>query len=139
MTDIRLVEEVRGRSINLALSVRGRSALREIGLEDVLIKDHGIPMRGRMIHGKNGSLTEIPYDPVKKNVNWRYIYIYFLFIFITIFYLSRPIKCSIKLIVLFILIFFLNYFSASIRWIEDSWTRLCSMVSEIYIYTVMIN
>ncbi|XP_025602652.2 kynurenine 3-monooxygenase isoform X1 [Athalia rosae] len=75
--DIRVVEEVRGRSINLALSARGRAALREIGLEDVLVKEHGIPMRARMIHGKDGKLTEIPYDPVNKNciysVNRRYL------------------------------------------------------------------
>ncbi|XP_046737515.1 kynurenine 3-monooxygenase [Diprion similis] len=75
--DIRLVEEIRGRSINLALSARGRAALREVGLEDLLIKDHGIPMRARMIHGKDCSLTEILYDPVNKNciysVNRRYL------------------------------------------------------------------
>ncbi|XP_046429155.1 kynurenine 3-monooxygenase [Neodiprion fabricii] len=75
--DIRLVEEIRGRSINLALSARGRAALREVGLEDLLVKDHGIPMRARMIHGKDCSLTEILYDPVNKNciysVNRRYL------------------------------------------------------------------
>lgn len=75
--DIRVVEEVRGKSINLALSARGRAALREVGLEDNLVKDHGIPMRARMIHGKDQSLSEIPYDPVNKNsiysVNRRYL------------------------------------------------------------------
>lgn len=34
MTDIRTVEEAKGRSINLALSVRGRAALRHVGLEE---------------------------------------------------------------------------------------------------------
>ncbi len=34
MTDIRLMEHVPGRSINLTLSVRGSTALRMIGIED---------------------------------------------------------------------------------------------------------
>lgn len=71
VSDIRVAEEVRGKSINLSLSARGRDALREVGLEDILIEEHGIPMRARMIHGKDRSLTEIPYDPVNKNVSLR--------------------------------------------------------------------
>jgi hypothetical protein len=47
--------------------VRGREALRRIGLEDKLLA-HGIPMRARMIHGQNGKLREIPYDPVHNQV-----------------------------------------------------------------------
>lgn len=50
-----------GRSINLALSARGRKALAEVGLEDKLL-DHGIPMYARMIHDRNGNIKEIPYD-----------------------------------------------------------------------------
>jgi kynurenine 3-monooxygenase len=45
-----------GRSINLALSVRGLHALREIGLADDVIKS-SILMRGRMIHGRDLSLA----------------------------------------------------------------------------------
>uniref|UniRef100_A0A8D9EL61 Kynurenine 3-monooxygenase n=2 Tax=Cacopsylla melanoneura TaxID=428564 RepID=A0A8D9EL61_9HEMI len=52
-----------GKSINLALSVRGREALRRIGLEEKLLS-HGIPMRARMIHTVDGKLNQIPYDPV---------------------------------------------------------------------------
>ncbi|XP_015589862.1 kynurenine 3-monooxygenase isoform X2 [Cephus cinctus] len=64
--DIR-VEDSRGQSIDLALSTRGREALREVGLEDLLVNRHGIPMRGRMIHERDGTLREIIYDSVKKN------------------------------------------------------------------------
>jgi kynurenine 3-monooxygenase len=45
-----------GRSINLALSVRGLHALREIGLADEVVKS-SILMRGRMIHGRDGTLA----------------------------------------------------------------------------------
>ncbi|CAK1556086.1 unnamed protein product [Leptosia nina] len=60
--DIRKTPHVRGRSINLALSVRGRRALRDIGLEDIMVKEHGIPMRSRMIHRPDGTTYSIPYD-----------------------------------------------------------------------------
>ena len=49
-----------GRSINLALSARGLSALRKVGLEEA-VKAEGIPMYGRMLHGEDGSLTYQPY------------------------------------------------------------------------------
>src|SRR4051794_30617198 len=45
-----------GRSINLALSVRGLHALREVGLAEDVVKA-GILMRGRMIHARDGSLA----------------------------------------------------------------------------------
>ncbi|XP_067002791.2 kynurenine 3-monooxygenase [Anabrus simplex] len=61
--DIRQAEHVRGRSINLALSARGRAALRQIGLEDKIVEHHAIPMGGRMIHRLDGSQYRIPYDP----------------------------------------------------------------------------
>lgn len=60
--DIRVSELVQGRSINLALSVRGRKALARIGLEEKLLK-HGIPMRGRMLHDLKGRTQFVPYDP----------------------------------------------------------------------------
>ncbi|MBL8799682.1 MAG: FAD-dependent monooxygenase [Planctomycetia bacterium] len=50
----------RGRSINLALSVRGLHALREVGLADEVLRS-AILMRGRMIHGQAGDLTFQPY------------------------------------------------------------------------------
>lgn len=44
-----------GRSINLAISVRGLHALDRLGLKDEVLK-YAIPMRGRMIHGVDGEL-----------------------------------------------------------------------------------
>src|SRR5947208_1389421 len=52
---------VGGRSINLALSTRGIHALEQLGIADEVLK-HAIPMRGRMIHQKSGSLHFSPYD-----------------------------------------------------------------------------
>ncbi|XP_035436851.2 kynurenine 3-monooxygenase [Spodoptera frugiperda] len=60
--DIRKTPQARGRSINLALSVRGRRALKDVGLETHMIKEHGIPMTGRRIHNTDGSTYVIPYD-----------------------------------------------------------------------------
>lgn len=54
------MEVVRGRSINLALSVRGREALKRVGMEDVVAKT-GIPMYARMIHDLDGTRRPIPY------------------------------------------------------------------------------
>src|SRR5947209_2116297 len=58
--DPRLGQAERGRSINLALSVRGIHALREVGLADDVLRD-SILMRGRMIHARDGSLAFQPY------------------------------------------------------------------------------
>lgn len=66
--DIR-VEKLRGVSIDLALSNRGRLALRAVDLEHILVNEHGSAMKGRMLHSKNGSLKEVIYDPVQKNVS----------------------------------------------------------------------
>jgi kynurenine 3-monooxygenase len=49
-----------GKSINLALSHRGITALERVGvIEDVM--KMSVPMPGRMIHGRDGSLTFQPY------------------------------------------------------------------------------
>jgi kynurenine 3-monooxygenase len=61
LVDIRTAELVIGRSINLALSARGRKALAEVGLENKLL-EHGIPMHARMIHNVDGTTKVIPYD-----------------------------------------------------------------------------
>ena len=45
--DIRNLEHVPGRSINLAMSVRGLTALDLIGLGGHVAEEYGIPMRGR--------------------------------------------------------------------------------------------
>lgn len=52
---------VGGRSINLAISTRGIHALEQIGIADEVLQ-HAIPMRGRMIHDKSGTLHFSPYD-----------------------------------------------------------------------------
>jgi kynurenine 3-monooxygenase len=50
----------RGRSINLALSVRGIHGLREVGVADEVLQS-AIAMPGRMIHGHDGQLHFQPY------------------------------------------------------------------------------
>src|ERR1700757_1455564 len=60
---------VGGRSINLAISTRGIHALEQIGIADEALQ-HAIPMRGRMIHDKSGTLHFTPYDvDPKKCIN----------------------------------------------------------------------
>jgi kynurenine 3-monooxygenase len=60
---------VGGRSINLAISTRGIHALAQIGIADEALRN-AIPMRGRMIHDKSGTLHFAPYDvDPKKCIN----------------------------------------------------------------------
>nr|XP_031846052.1 kynurenine 3-monooxygenase [Nomia melanderi] len=70
-------EDYRGQSIDLALSARGRAALKAVGLEKAIVDNHGIAMRGRMVHNRDGTLKEIIYDSVKGNciysVSRRYL------------------------------------------------------------------
>jgi len=49
-----------GRSINLALSHRGLRALGDVGVEES-VRRITVPMRGRLMHGMDGSLTLQPY------------------------------------------------------------------------------
>lgn len=49
-----------GRSINLALSTRGLHALAQVGLAERVLAG-SVPMRGRMIHARDGSLAFQPY------------------------------------------------------------------------------
>ncbi|XP_030011111.1 kynurenine 3-monooxygenase isoform X1 [Sphaeramia orbicularis] len=58
--DIRTAKIVKGRSINLALSHRGRSALKHVGMEEKIVSQ-GIPMHARMIHSLTGKQSPIPY------------------------------------------------------------------------------
>ncbi|RJP32089.1 MAG: FAD-dependent monooxygenase [Phycisphaerales bacterium] len=50
-----------GRSINLAISVRGLHALQEVGLDRAVL-DQSVAMRGRMIHSRTGELSYQPYS-----------------------------------------------------------------------------
>ncbi|XP_050293420.1 kynurenine 3-monooxygenase isoform X2 [Anthonomus grandis grandis] len=61
--DIRKQKTARGRSINLALSHRGRKALRLIHMENEILK-LAIPMEGRFLHSINGKTQTVPYDNV---------------------------------------------------------------------------
>uniref|UniRef100_A0A7E4VIH6 Kynurenine 3-monooxygenase n=1 Tax=Panagrellus redivivus TaxID=6233 RepID=A0A7E4VIH6_PANRE len=51
--DIRQMEHVQGRSINLALSYRGKCALEAVGLKDYIV-DQGVEMHSRLIHDIDG-------------------------------------------------------------------------------------
>ena len=66
-SDMRLNNISAGRSINLALSIRGIRALKEIGLYNE-IKSLMIPMKGRMIHDLNGETNLQPYGKNNKEV-----------------------------------------------------------------------
>jgi kynurenine 3-monooxygenase len=56
-----------GRSINLALSTRGLQALSDVGLADAVLK-HAVPMRGRLMHAVDGTLTYQPYGTAADHV-----------------------------------------------------------------------
>ncbi len=55
-----------GRSINLAISERGLHALRQVGLEEVILR-HAVRMPGRMIHSPTGELKFQRYSADGKN------------------------------------------------------------------------
>jgi len=54
--DLRTAKMAGGRSINLALSTRGIHALAQVGLAEAVLKE-SVPMRGRMLHAVDGTLT----------------------------------------------------------------------------------
>jgi len=58
-----------GRSINLALAERGRHALRAAGVEEEVMRQ-AVMMRGRMIHGLDGSLQLQRYGRDDSEVIW---------------------------------------------------------------------
>jgi kynurenine 3-monooxygenase len=58
-----------GRSINLALAERGLQALRCAGLADDVLK-HAVMMRGRMVHGRDGSTGLQRYGVDDSEVIW---------------------------------------------------------------------
>lgn len=58
--DLRKADISAGKSINLALSVRGWTAFKEVGVEKE-IEEIAIPMPGRMMHSLDGKLTFQPY------------------------------------------------------------------------------
>lgn len=66
--DMRIEGYVGGRSINLALSLRGIEALRKVGLDEKVLND-AIPMNGRMMHNVKGELTYQPYGIEGQYIN----------------------------------------------------------------------
>ena len=65
--DPRGERQVRGRSINLAISTRGIHALEQAGLAKRVLEE-SVPMRGRMIHSQAGDLAFQPYGTEKHHV-----------------------------------------------------------------------
>lgn len=49
-----------GRSINLAMSVRGLTGLAGVGLDEMVMRSEAIAMRGRMMHGVRGPDGVVP-------------------------------------------------------------------------------
>jgi kynurenine 3-monooxygenase len=61
--DPRHAKEDTGKSINLALSIRGIMALKHVGL-DILTLQSAIPIYGRILHDEKGNIKSIqPYSP----------------------------------------------------------------------------
>ena len=58
-----------GRSINLALAERGLHALRQAGLQDVVMAQ-SVMMRGRMVHATDGSTQLLRYGRDDSEVIW---------------------------------------------------------------------
>jgi kynurenine 3-monooxygenase len=59
--DMRKETVAAGRSINLALSNRGIAALKEVGLDEYMLRE-AVPMHGRMIHAVDGQTKLLPYS-----------------------------------------------------------------------------
>ena len=58
--DIRKIKLKEGRSINLAVSQRAWTAMEVLGIADI-VREHVVPMKGRMIHSPEGQLSFQPY------------------------------------------------------------------------------
>ena len=59
--DMRKAEISAGRSINLALYDRGIAALKEVGMDEYMLKE-AVPMLGRMIHTVEGETKLLRYS-----------------------------------------------------------------------------
>ncbi len=66
--DLRTIDTGEGRSINLALSTRGLTALAELGLEEKALDD-AIPMYGRLIHDADGERSFQSYGRDDQHIN----------------------------------------------------------------------
>lgn len=79
--DPRLGVSEHGRSINLGVSARGMTALREVGLLDAVL-EHAVPMRGRVVHRRGAEPTfhayglaehEVLHSVLRHDLNTRLI------------------------------------------------------------------
>ena len=59
--EMRLEQVDAGRSINLALSDRGITALRQVGMDEYMLAE-AVPMYGRMVHAPTGDTKLLPYS-----------------------------------------------------------------------------
>jgi kynurenine 3-monooxygenase len=59
--DMRREEMSAGRSINLALSDRGIAALKQVGMDEYMLKE-AVPMYGRLIHSVDRKTNFLPYS-----------------------------------------------------------------------------
>jgi kynurenine 3-monooxygenase len=66
--DMRNVEIPAGRSINLALSTRGITALAKVGLAEEVL-NNAIPMNGRSLHSVDGEIGYQPYGTEGQHIN----------------------------------------------------------------------
>ncbi len=66
--DMRVEDIGGGRSINLALSLRGINGMDKVGVADEVMKD-AIRMKGRMIHDLEGNTELQPYDRQGRAIN----------------------------------------------------------------------
>ena len=64
-SDMRKAELVAGRSINLALSTRGWTALKKVGIDDE-VRKMAIPMPKRIMHAQDGTLVSNHMDKMVK-------------------------------------------------------------------------
>ena len=64
-SDMRREDHYSGRSINLALSIRGREALKIVGLEKTVLSS-AIPMYARMIHSVSGMTSSQAYGKAEQ-------------------------------------------------------------------------
>jgi hypothetical protein len=65
--DIRTLRTAVGRSINMAISVRGREGLRGIGCEE-LVTSKGIEMHSRMLHDVKGNMSAVRYGKADQSI-----------------------------------------------------------------------
>ena len=66
--DMRQNSQSAGRSINLALSNRGIRALKAVGIYEQVVQEM-LPMKGRIMHSQDGTLTFQPYGKAGQAIN----------------------------------------------------------------------